>query len=61
MRTKKELLNELSDSNAENNSVRKTINKKDEIYLEVLIDIRDLLEDISVNITGEDISNFLRK
>lgn len=61
MRTKTELLNALFELDVRKDGTRIISDKKHEIYLEILIDIRDLLDDISINMTDGDISNLLHK
>jgi len=66
MRTKKELLSKLFELNVPYDDTYGIVDKKNDIHLEILIDIRDILNDISINIIripeGKDIfSQLLHK
>ena len=61
MRTKKKILDELFELDIQSNGTRRTADKKNAIHLEILIDIRDRLDNICINMTDGDISGIFHK
>ena len=61
MRTKKKILDELFELDIQSNGTRRTIDKKNAIHLGKMIDIRDKLDNISINMTDVDISGIFHK